>query len=133
MFSRKLFFAIPITLLLSTLPLLAQTPTPQLGTSGVDYPGPNYHYTVKTAWTDTRVITWMNGSTKNAIGFVFNETPGAWYFPYDYNSPQQVTQANAVYATLLTAMSTSAEINIHLFANYNGHYYFDEAQIGPAY
>lgn len=109
----------------------AQTTTPSPAI--MDYPGPAFHYHVKTAWTDTRSFTWMNGSSKNAIGFIFKETPGAWYFPYNYASPQEVAQANAVYSTLLTALSTGEEISIHIFSLYNGHYYFDQVQIGSAY
>jgi hypothetical protein len=98
-----------------------------------DYPGPSNHYHVKTVWTDTRVFTWMNGSSKNAIGFVFKENSAAFYFPYNYASPQEVAQANAVYSTLLTAFSTGEEVSIHIFASYGGHWYIDQAQVGLAY
>jgi hypothetical protein len=75
----------------------------------------------------------MNGTSKNAIGFVFKENATAFYFPYNYASPQEVAQANAVYSTLLAALSSGAEVSVHIFASYSGHWYIDMAQIGPAY
>jgi hypothetical protein len=90
--------------------------------------GSSYHYHVKTAWYDAR-------SSKLRIGLQIDETPNyTYFFYYQTTSQASLSQAGAIYSTLLTAFSTGQEIELAITGvdgSCTGCYMFEMAQVGP--
>jgi hypothetical protein len=71
------------------------------------YPSDNsLHYHVQQVWYDTR-------PSKNRIGLLITEKPGyTFLFNYFTSSQISISQAGAIYSTLLTSLSTGQEVHL---------------------
>lgn len=105
------------------VPAIGWFPTPGATTT--------YHYHVKSTWYDTRIVTLSGGTQRSLLGFTFKETGATnYYYPYDYANAAEVGKANGIYSTLMGAIATNTELNIHLFRLDSSYWLFDAAQIG---
>lgn len=114
---------------------LAQTPpAPAVGWYPNTGSTTTYHYHVKSAWYDTRIVTMVGGQTRGLIGFTYKETGSAsYYYPYDYTKATETSMAGGVYSTLLASLTTGQELCVHFFTKdpVGAWWLFDAAQIGP--
>lgn len=76
-------------------------------TAGQWFPATGTAKTIKTAWYDFRSF---GGNAR--IGFQFNGVDPAFYYYFSPVDQVQVMKANAVYATLLTAVSAGEELYV---------------------
>jgi len=89
---------------------------------------PSAQYHLKNAWYDLRTF-----GSSSRIGLQFVEGGPVFCYYFSPSDPVQLQKANAIYASLLTALSTGASASVYVTGadSYGAAWDFLSVQVGP--